>query len=155
MIWEELDRALILTELEAENFEDVMKGLGGVVVKEGYAKDSYVQALIDREKEYPTGLDASGVGIAIPHTDISHVNKSGTAIAKLTKPVTFIQMGTDDEEVQVQLVFMLAVKDPKSHLAKLQTIITMIQDPEFLKKLIEADDIDNIIEIIREKEGTL
>ncbi|MDO4941807.1 MAG: PTS sugar transporter subunit IIA [Lachnospiraceae bacterium] len=155
MIWEELDRELILTELEAENFEEVFEKLGGVVTEVGYAKDTYVRALINREKEYPTGLDASGVGIAIPHTDISHVIKSGTAIAKLTKPVTFIQMGTEDEEVEVQLIFMLAVKDPKSHLTKLQTIITMIQDPEFLKKLIEADDVDSIIEIIKEKEGTL
>ena len=155
MIWEELNPAMILTELEAENFEDVFRELGGVVIKEGYAKDSYIEALIEREKEYPTGLDASGVGIAIPHTDISHVIKSGTAIAKLTKPVTFIQMGTDDEEVEVELVFMLAVKDPKSHLTKLQTIITMIQDPEFLKKLITATDVNEIIEIVKEKEGTL
>ncbi len=34
MIWEELDRSLILTELEAETFEDVFKKLVGVVIKE-------------------------------------------------------------------------------------------------------------------------
>ena len=155
MIWEELDRALIVTELEAETSTDVFEKLGGIVAKEGYAKDTYVQALIDREAEYPTGLDANGIGIAIPHTNVDYVNKSGTAIAKLTKPVTFIAMGTDDEEVEVELVFMLAVKDPKSHLAKLQTIIMMIQDPAFLTKLKEANTVDEIIETIKEKEGTM
>ena len=43
-----------------------MKNLGSVVIKEGYAKESYVDALIAREEEYPTGLDVDGMGVAIP-----------------------------------------------------------------------------------------
>ena len=155
MIWEELNTSLIIPSLEVENFKDVMTKLGGVLIEEGYAKESYVDALIAREKEFPTGLDIDGIGVAIPHTDVSHVNKAATAIAVLDKPVSFIQMGTDDEPVEVQLVFMLAVVDPKAHLDKLQRILAIIQDSEVLTKLLKVKDTDEIINIIKEKEKTL
>ena len=64
-------------------------------------------------------------------------------------------MGTDDEPVEVQLVFMLAVVDPKAHLDKLQRILAIIQDSEVLTKLLKVKDTDEIINIIKEKEKTL
>ena len=155
MIWEALDSALIITGLDAEEDKDVMRKLGAVVVKEGYAKESYVDALIAREEEFPTGLDVSGIGVAIPHTSVEHVNKVGIAIAVLNRPVTFIQMGTDDETVEVRLVFMLAVVDPNAHIDQLQRIVEIIQDQAVLGKLMEAKEAEEIIQIIREKEEAL
>lgn len=111
--------------------------------------------MIEREKEFPTGLDIDGFGVAIPHTNVSHVNKQGIAIGVLKEPVTFIQMGTDDEEVAVKLVFMLAVVDPASHIDQLQKIIAMIQDKEVLQNITNAEDAEHIIEIVKEKEITL
>ena len=155
MIWEALDSSLIAIGLEADDYKDVMKNLGSVLIKEGYAKESYVNALIAREDEFPTGLDVDGVGVAIPHTSVDHVNKVGIAIATLDKPVTFVQMGTDDETVGVQLVFMLAVVDPNAHIDQLQRIIEIIQDKAVLTSLMEAKKADEIIDIVREKEAAL
>ena len=42
-----------------------------IVVEDSIKLDEYVR----------TGIDVDGFGIAIPHTDISHVNKAGIAIA--------------------------------------------------------------------------
>ena len=155
MIWEELNPSMIVTGLQADCYQDVMKKLGGIVVEKGYAKESYVDALIKREGEFPTGLNVDGCGVAIPHTSVDHVNKVGTAIAILEKPVTFIEMGTDDDEVPVQIVFMLAVVDPNAHIDSLQRIIGIIQDTQVLEKLLEAKDADAIINIIKEKEATM
>ena len=155
MIWEELKDSLIFTGLEAGTSDDVMRQLGAAFIKEGYCKETYVNALIKREGEFPTGLDVNGIGVAIPHTDVSHVNMPGIAIAVLENPVTFIQMGTDDETTQVRLVFMLAVKDPNAHLENLQQIIAIIQDTDVLEKLLEVNEKKEIIEIIREKENSL
>lgn len=91
-------------------------------------------------------------GVAIPHTDVSHVNKKGIAIATLKEPVSFIEMGTDDEYVKAQVIFMLAV-DEKGHLELLQAILGILQDQETLTKLTEAKDAEEIIEIIKEKEN--
>ena len=155
MIWEELDKSVIVPDLEAESWEDVMKSLGQKLIDEGYTKESYIDALITREKDFPTGLDIDGLGVAIPHTDVSHVNKAGIAIGVLKKPVTFIQMGSDDEEVGVKLVFMLAVTDPNAHIDELQRIIEIIQDKDVLEKLFTVTDKDTIIEVINEKENLL
>ncbi|MGI6110116.1 MAG: PTS sugar transporter subunit IIA [Eubacteriaceae bacterium] len=154
MIWEELNESLIFTGIDTRDFTGIMEKLGGAMIQEGYAKDSYVEALVKREKEFPTGLDINGIGIAIPHTDVSHVNKQGIAIGRLKNPVTFIQMGTEDE-VPVRLIFMLSVKDPNAHIDQLQRIVDIIQDQDVLNKLLEVKDASQIIEVIKEKESTL
>lgn len=155
MIWEELDKKLIMTDLEVKNYEDVMEELGGLLTKEGYCKESYVDALKEREKEYPTGLDIEGFGVAIPHTPVTHVIKHAIAIAQLKNPVEFIQMGSEDEATNVKIVFMLAVDDPNAHIDQLQQILNIIQDKDVLKKLAETKSKDEIIEVIKEKEKAL
>lgn len=155
MIWEELKESLIEIGMEARTSQDVFCQLGGALTREGYTKESYIEALAERERNYPTGLDINGIGVAIPHTDVSHVNQSGIAIAVLKEPVTFIQMATDDEEVKVKLVFMLSVVDPDAHLEELKQILAIIQDTEVLEKLTKVNEKKEIIEIIKEKEITL
>ena len=155
MSWEELKESLIFTNLEAKTYEDVMRAVGQKVTAEGFAKESYVDALINREKDFPTGLDIDGFGVAIPHTDVSHVNKAATAIAILKNPVTFVQMGTDDDYVDAKVVFVLAVDDPKGHLEQLQRIISIIQDKDALEKLTQVNEASEIINVIKEKEKTL
>lgn len=155
MIWEELNDSLIFTGLDADTYEDVLKQVGEAMTQEGYAKESYVDALIKREKEFPTGIDVDGIGVAIPHTDVSHVKKPGIAIAVLNKPATFIQMGTDNEPVEVRLIFMLAMVNPNKHIDQLQRILAVIQDTDVLKQLHEVKEANQIIKIIKEKENTL
>lgn len=152
MVWEKLKKELIIPGLEAKSSDDIFEALGGELVKQGYCKESYVQALKDREAEFPTGINMGEKGVAIPHTDVSYVNKKGIAIATLKEPVSFIEMGTDDEYVKAQVIFMLAV-DEKGHLELLQAILGILQDQETLKKLIQAKNEEEIIEIIKEKEN--
>lgn len=116
MLWQELDKELIFLDLDVQSSDDVMDILGGKLIETGYCKADYVEALKKREKEFPTGIDAGNIGIAIPHTSVEHVNKGKIAIARLHKHVPFQQMGNDDERVEVKLVFMLAVDDPTQHL---------------------------------------
>lgn len=73
MIWEKLNPAMILTNLEVHSSDKVMEKVGGAVIQAGYAKESYVQALKDREKDYPTGLDVDGIGV--------HCKKRAAALA--------------------------------------------------------------------------
>lgn len=155
MIWEDLNKKLIVPDLEAETSEEVFKNLGGLLTSEGYCKKSYVEALIHREKDFPTGINMGGIGIAIPHTDKEHVNKGAVAIGVLKEPVHFYQMGTTDEKVEAKLIFMLAVEDPKEHLVFLQRILQVLQDSEVLEKITKTSGKQEIIEIIKEKESRL
>ena len=103
--------------------------------------------------EFPTGIDIDGVGVAMPHTDVSHVNRAGIGIATLKKPVAFVHMATDDTPVPVRVVFMLAVDDPQKHLEKIQDILAVIQDKKTLEIIMTAERPEDVINIIKEKEN--
>lgn len=64
-------------------------------------------------------------------------------------------MGTDDEPVNVQLIFMLSVKEPQAHIGKLQRIIEIIQDKSVLQDLLSTSQTDKVIDIIRSKENAI
>ena len=57
--------------------------------------------------------------------------------------------------VDVSLVFMLAVADPKAHLEELQRIIAIVQDRDVLMHIIESKDVQEVIETIKKKELSL
>ena len=151
MVWEKLKNELILTNLDVQDACDVFDIMGGKLVSLGYCKDSYVDALKIREVQFPTGINLGDYGVAIPHTEAHHVNDEAIAIGTLTKPVRFVEMGTDDDYVDTQLIFMLAV-DEKGHIDLLQAIIDIIQDAVVVDKIIQSQSAKEIIEIIKEKE---
>ena len=157
MIWENLKDTLVQTDLMAENEQEIFEQLGGVLVSEGCCKESYVSALSEREKVYPTGILAGDIGVAIPHTDPCYVETTGIAIGVLKEPVSFFQMGTNPKEnvkVPVKFVMMLAIAG-KQHLEVLQRAILLIQDAEVLKMLVNAGYPEEIIQIIKNKEDSL
>ena len=152
MVWKELDTDFIFMALEANTYADVMEQMGQTFIQKGYCKDTFVKALIEREQEYPTGLDIDGFGVAMPHTNVNHVCKPAIGIGILKNPVTFLHMGTDDEKVDVQVVFILAVDDPVSHLEKIQGILDIIQDKTILEQFLKVENKQDIINMIQEKE---
>ena len=124
--------------------------MGGRLEKEGITKNSYVAALKEREEKYPTGLHTDGLLIAMPHTDSAHVNEACISIARLENPIPFHEMGNKKNTLDVEMVFMLALKDPEAHLKILQKIIGMFSDREVLKKLREAETAKKIYQVVYE-----
>ena len=57
MIWEHLDKKLIKLHQEASSPGEVFEKLGECFIEEGYTKEDYVDALKEREAQFPTGLD--------------------------------------------------------------------------------------------------
>lgn len=155
MIWEDLDERLVLVNQSLSSQDEVFEKLGSCFIEAGYCKESYVDALKERERFYPTGLSINGFGIAIPHTDDSHVNREVEGVLTLAEPVSFVQMGSDDIEVQVKVVMMLAIKNPQDHMTKLQRILKIVQDEKLMEKVHQAKTKSDIIQMIKEKEKQL
>jgi PTS system galactitol-specific IIA component len=152
VIWNELNENCILTGITPQDTDGVFEELGGTLVNAGICKESYVDALKDREKDFPTGLAIGEFGVAIPHTDSMHVNRSAVAIATLSNPVIFYEMGAQNKAVPVEVVFMLAVSDPKEQIDTIQDVMAVFQDTAVLKRLMAAENAKEVIRIIREKE---
>ena len=72
--------------------EEALSYLTDKLISKGIVKESYKQAIIDREHVFPTGLQFESYGIAIPHTDVEHVNKEQIALMTLKEPVSFYQI---------------------------------------------------------------
>lgn len=138
---------LVLMDIEASNAEEVIEILGSKLYQGGYVKQSYIQAIKDREKKFPTGLPTEGVGVAIPHTDVIHVNEAAIAVGILKKPVSFEMMGMPEEEVKVEVIFMLAIKAPQEQLEVLQSLMNIFQKQEVLLNIKSSKDPKEVIEI--------
>jgi PTS system galactitol-specific IIA component len=135
-----IDEKLILVNEVISNKEEIITKLGGLLFQNGFVKDTYTKAVLDREIVYPTGLKARVTGVAVPHTDTIHVIKPAVAIATLKEPVIFHGMGAPDTDVDVSIVLMLAIHDPQEVVDVLRKIIFVIEDDEALRKILAADD---------------
>lgn len=155
MIWEDLDESLIFTEMRAQDWREILQRAGTVMQQNGYAKKTYVQALINREFRYPTGIDMGETGVAIPHTDTSEIKKEGIAVVILKDPVAFGQMGTEKDTIMVKIVLILAIKESGSQVENLKQIMSVLQDKDVLHRLQNARDCQSVIDIIRQKEESL
>jgi PTS system galactitol-specific IIA component len=133
-----VDESLILVKDDSQTREEVIRKLGNLLFQNGFVKDSYTQAVLDREITFPTGLQARVAGVAVPHTDTEHVIKPAIAIATLEKPVIFQMMGTPDKEVEVEIVIMLAVHDAKLVIPVLRKVIFVLENDEALRRMQQA-----------------
>jgi PTS system galactitol-specific IIA component len=115
-----------------------------------YVKDTYVQAVLDREKEFPTGLQTTLLGCAIPHTDTIHVFRSSIAVATLTSPVIFQAMGDPGVDIKVTLVMMLAISDVNMVINTLTKVISILEYESSLCKIMGATRREEIQEIMRD-----
>lgn len=144
-----IDEKIILVKESVKDKEEIIRKLGSLLLTNGFVKETFTQAVYDRELVYPTGLKARVTGVAIPHTDTLHVNKPAVAIATLQEPVIFNGMGTPETEVSVDIILMLAIHDPKQVVNVLRKVIFVIEDDEALKKMQAAQTKKEIKEIMQ------
>jgi galactitol PTS system EIIA component len=122
--------------LDAEDAGDVIRRIGGKLLSAGYVRDTFIEAVLEREKTIPTGLPLSGkYNAAIPHTDVEHVIRPGIGMATLLRPVVFKNMVSPDETVEVQLVFVLALEQPKSQIEMLQEVAQVLMKARHLEQV--------------------
>ena len=48
---------LLFVDMNSDSLEDVVKLIGKKMLEKGYVKESYVEAVLEREKKLPTGLE--------------------------------------------------------------------------------------------------
>jgi len=132
------DQKVMMLDIEANNSDEALTILAKRLVETGYVKESYVQAILDREAEFSTGLPGFGRGVAIPHAEPNHVNSSVMAVGILKKPVQFRMMGNHDEPIAVEVMFMLALKESHSHMSVLQSLMDLIQNEALLTQIKES-----------------
>ena len=143
-----IDEGNILVKARAASAGEIIRRLGDLLYQNGYVKDSFTQAVLDREAIYPTGLQTQLLGFAIPHTDTVHVNRPAVAVATLEGTVDFQAMDNPEVPVPVSIVMMLAISDPKSVVNVLRKVISILENEPALRGLAAASSPGEVREII-------
>ncbi len=140
---------LFFLNLKVDHKFDLFQKMFEKLHERGFVKESFITGIIEREKNYPTGLQLSDYGCAVPHTDIEHVIIPTIAIATLNQPIEFHAMGDPKSKVNVNVVFMLALNKEQDQVQMLKELALMIQNQDVMKKIMVAKTNSEILEIIR------
>lgn len=136
---------LIAYGVDAADSEDAIRQAAALLEKGGYVKSSYVGAVLEREKVYPTGLHLDGIDIAMPHTMPEHVNKAALCIVKLNKPVRFQHMAEPEVDVDASMLFMMAIQDPKEQISNLRTVMRMFTNQDAVSAFVRAASCEELV----------
>ncbi|OCG22754.1 hypothetical protein A9G22_07045 [Gilliamella sp. App2-1] len=105
--------------------------------QKGIVKESHLQALIEREALFPTGINFDGYAVAIPHCEAKHANTPAIFIIRTQTPVAF-HRADDDSTVEVSLIISLVVTAPEDQIELLKALFSNLQNEEFYQFLLNA-----------------
>ena len=142
----------VLLNVDADSCEEVLHMVSSHLLDEGKVKQSYEEHLIDREREYPTGLALGDINVAIPHTDYQYANTTQLLVATLKKPVEWHNMEDSDETILVSAVVLSVFDKPEHQLEALQQIIAVLQNQELVARIVASDSAQQVIELF-DQEG--
>ncbi len=135
----------IKLELTSKTKEDVIKEMVKILADNGKLldKDKYLQAVLDRESEFSTGI---GMGIAIPHGKSSGVKEASLVFGRSLDGLDYESM--DDELAHI--FFLIAVPEESSneHLKILSQISRKLMHKELRDSLMNASSAEEIISLL-------
>lgn len=143
------DKKVILFDQSAFSNTDALTQLANHLHDAGVVTAEYKDAILKREASFPTGLMTQTIGVAIPHCDPDKVVEPQIGFMRLKEPVTFHQMG-DNAEIQVKVLFMLALKKSDDQLTMLQKLMALFQNQEAMAAVQKVTSTDEFIDLMKE-----
>jgi len=141
---------MILLGLESVEREEVLKEMAGFLKKRNRImkeKDLY-EKLTQREQ---LGSTAIGEGVAIPHCKMKGIKDPVVMLAVSTKGVNFHSL--DGKPSHLFFLVASSPDNPSLNLQILAAIAHLVRKANsLLKKILEAKNISEILEIITEEE---
>ncbi|MEG0077318.1 PTS sugar transporter subunit IIA [Anaerorhabdus sp.] len=131
--------------------EEALEKMAMLLEEKKYVKNTYLNAILEREETYPTGIDTEGINVAIPHCDIANVNEAALCVGVLKHPIEFAKMDDPDTNIKVSMIIMMALTEPHGHIEMLRKIIALIQDQEVLSEIIKTDSPKTIYDLTKDK----
>jgi mannitol/fructose-specific phosphotransferase system IIA component len=135
-----LEPSAVRLGLVAKDKADALRQCGEVLTEIGAASSAYADAMLEREESVSTYI---GEGVAIPHgTNESREHIERAAIAYLQFP-----QGVDWDGNEVHVCIAIASRS-EEHVDILQSLATVLMDPESAAALREASSIDDVIALL-------
>jgi PTS system galactitol-specific IIA component len=117
----------------------LLRRAASILVKKGYVSPAYLEALIEREKRYPTGLRINDtLSVALPHTHVMYTIKPVVFVILLKNPVRFNRMDSPNESVYVNALMIVALKNLDRSAKILRKIGDLLAKDSFSKAVQEG-----------------
>lgn len=133
---------------DISTYHEAIRFAGNILIKQGLIEPQYIDACIDREVDFPTGLLLeSGLGVAMPHGNSNFVNDDSISVVRTLRPITFGRMEDKSLTVDCHLIFNLALASGENHLTILRKLIRLFQDTEFIEacRTLPADKAADLV----------
>ena len=137
--------------IDCKDQENLFSFLNEQLLERGMVKDTFYNALKEREKEFPTGIIDDPFNIALPHVDSEHVKTNALIVCKLSNEILFHRMDKISEEIPVKMVFLLLIKNEKMHVEALMNLTKIWMDKEFMKELLILKDKNEFVKQLEER----
>ncbi|MFT0803129.1 BglG family transcription antiterminator [Bacillus swezeyi] len=130
---------------EAKSWQDAITLASQPLLNDHCITNDYINAMIDSVNKLGPYI-VIAPKIALPHArPEAGVIKLGMSFLQLKKGCTF----SERAEHQVNLIFVLAAIDSETHLKALSQLSSLLSDQENVEKLLSAEMVDEVIEIIQ------
>ncbi|SQB37426.1 component IIA of galactitol-specific phosphotransferase system [Citrobacter koseri] len=134
-----MSQLFVRTGIDFNSCQQVLAHIGEEMLAKGVVHESYPQALVEREANFPTGIALERHAVAIPHCEAIHAKSPAIYLIRPDNPVKF-QQADDDEEIAVSLIIALIVENPAAQLKLLRRLFSELQNPSMLDALLSAPD---------------
>lgn len=140
---------LVRLNVQANDKREAISALAETLLAAGKVRESYLEAVLAREAESPTGLPTPGVAIAIPHTDPEHCVEPAVAVGTLRDAVEFEEMGSPGSTLEIRIVFLLSITKPEDHVEWLSRLASAFQTPELSNKLLNSPNAEHACRVLK------
>jgi PTS system nitrogen regulatory IIA component len=148
-IMDYLNEEWVISDLKGTDKPSILKELSNVLVKpcQVASVEELLQVLLDREKLGSTGI---GEGIAIPHGRLKKLKKFFVSFGRSLKGVDFDSI--DRKPSQLFFLVMAPENSAVDNLKLLGRIVTLLKEPSFKKRLMEAPSQKELFQVISEED---
>jgi PTS system nitrogen regulatory IIA component len=148
-IMDYMDEEWVIADLQGTDKASILKELSSVLVKpcKATSGEELLQVLLDREKLGSTGI---GEGIAIPHGRLKKLKNFFISFGRSAPGVNFDSI--DRKPSHLFFLVMAPENSAVDNLKLLSRIVTLLKEPSFKKRLIEAPSRKELFQIISEED---
>ena len=140
-----LDEDSIELNRKADNWEEAVRLGGELLLNKGIVTKDYIEAMIENVKEMGPYIVVLP-GIAMPHArpEMGALD-IGLSIVTLKEPVIF----GNEKNDPVKVIISLSAIDETSHMRALEELMNVMESDDFVKKVCESNNKDDILRIIK------
>ncbi|NOI66839.1 hypothetical protein F0227_11435 [Vibrio sp. 99-8-1] len=147
------DASLINIKMTFNCRDEAIRALAEQLNQQGklHDLDEYLEAVYAREAH---GATALGEGLAVPHGKTDAVKEAAFAVATLAEDVKWPGIDEDDDEEDVNLIFLIAIPNAEAgstHMHLLTALTSTLVDDDVREAVLNASSADEILTIFDEQ----